>query len=157
MNLDKLHLYMIWYPQALFTAEQACPRFFCFEKQHALLRKVRVCEYLWQLRVSTYFRKHQIDAECNAIPCWNIFVFVCPEFSGRADWWPKRCPTFVNVLCIFDISGTVSIRGVAYWSATAKAKPQKRGKLVSLCGCICIYGYRVHLKIQRYYIIQSST
>ena len=38
---------MDWYPQAPLTAFQACRRrFFLFSKQHALLKKVLVCEYL---------------------------------------------------------------------------------------------------------------
>ena len=51
----------------------------------------------------------------NAIPCRKI-VEIRSELSCRPDWWPKRCPIFVNIVlvCIFGISGTVPTHSTAY-------------------------------------------
>ena len=38
MSQQELHLYMCWYPQALFVAEQACRRRFFVEKQYVSLQ-----------------------------------------------------------------------------------------------------------------------
>ena len=49
----------------------------------------------------------------NEIPCRTQFDFR-PELSSRPDWWPRRCPIIVEILCMFGTSGTVPTYGIAY-------------------------------------------
>ena len=60
-----LHVHMYWYPQALFTAEEACRKSFVFETRHCLFvkRAVLVKHMYFRLYVMICFRKHKIEAE----------------------------------------------------------------------------------------------
>ena len=45
-----------------------------------------------------YFWEHQIDATRKSI---QEGCQVSSKFSSRPDWWSKRCPIIVNILCIY--------------------------------------------------------
>ena len=72
---------------------------FFLDNNNTLFGKVTVfvkdCQYLSIGRVLTYFWKHQIEAERKT---FDLFFKFRPELSWRPDWWPNRCPTFVNIL-----------------------------------------------------------
>ena len=57
---------MDWGPQPPLMAVQAC-RSILFLDRHACVTNIRFCKYVSVSCVSTYFGKHQIDAERNSM------------------------------------------------------------------------------------------
>ena len=104
-----LHLYMCWYLPSAVQGWTGLPRELCLLK-HGTRRLYSInwpcCQYLSMCIEFTYFRKHKIDAEPNAM-----------RKSTRNSSWTlietrlvtKTMSTVVKILYIFGISGIVPV------------------------------------------------
>ena len=68
----------------------------------------------------------------NTAPCRKV-VEIRLDLSSRSDWWPKRCPIIVSMMCIFGI--------LVVMHRTAHGGP--------IAECLYIYIY-AHMYIWKY-------
>ena len=118
---------MYWYPQGLFTAEQACRRRFCYWKRRAFFQ---TCPFLTKRCVCTdvcclcICLKTQNRRGTNRQSKWRLHFVLSSHIDSIGDQHDVQYfKIFISILWIFGISGTSCSTGSNSYSTGGNIIP----------------------------------